>query len=237
MGPDVHGGPVTAGLPSSGRPRRERADPLVAAVVFALFARTFLFQAFAVPSPSMEKTVLTGDRLLVNRFLYAPFAGPWAALFPGRAVRRGDVLVFRFPGDPRRDFIKRVVGLPGETIAIRDRAVSIDGRRLEEPYVFHADDRVWPDDPDVSDEGRRRDQLAPLRVPDGAYFVMGDNRDDSSDSRTWGPVPRSHLVGRALLVYWSIAPRPTAAAAPPPLAAIRDAFTRMRWDRAFLPVR
>ncbi len=243
MGPDVHGGPVgrppaPAPAPAPTRPLRERADPLVAAVIFALFARTFLFQAFAVPSPSMEKNVLTGDRLLVNRFLYAPFAAPWAALQPGRAVRRGDVVVFRFPGDPRRDFIKRVVGLPGETIAIRDRAVSIDGRPLEEPYVFHADDRVWPDDAGVPEERRRRDQLAPLRVPDGAYYVMGDNRDDSSDSRSWGPVPASHFIGRALFVYWSLAPRPPDARPRPPLlAAIRDAFARMRWSRAFLPVR
>jgi len=230
-------GTIAAGPPSPGRSRREWADPLVAAVVFALFARTFLFQAFAVPSSSMEKTVLTGDRLLVNRFVYAPLAEPWSALFPGRAVRRGDVVVFRFPGDPRRDFIKRVVGLPGETIAIRDRAVSIDGRLLVEPYVFHADDRVWPDDPGVPDERRRRDQLPPLRVPDSAYFVMGDNRDDSSDSRVWGPVPGDHLVGRALFLYWSIVPRPPDAPRPPLLASIRDAFARMRWKRTFLPVR
>ena len=235
MGPHVHGGPVAS--PPAPVRLRERADPLVAAVVFALFARTFLFQAFAVPSPSMEKNVLTGDRLLVNKFLYAPLAAPWAALFPGRALRRGDVVVFRYPGDPRRDFIKRVVGLPGETVAIRDRTVSIDGRPLEEPYVFHADDRVWPDDANVPEERRRRDQLAPLRVPDDAYFVMGDNRDDSSDSRAWGPVPASHVVGRALLVYWSLAPRPSDAPAPPFPASIRDALARMRWNRAFLPVR
>lgn len=235
MGPHVHGGPV-ASAPAPVR-LRERADPLVAAVVFALFARTFLFQAFAVPSPSMEKNVLTGDRLLVNKFLYAPLAAPWAALFPGRVLRRGDVVVFRYPGDPRRDFIKRVVALPGETVAIRDRTVSIDGRSLEEPYVFHADDRVWPDDANVPEERRRRDQLAPLRVPDDAYFVMGDNRDDSSDSRAWGPVPASHVVGRALLVYWSLAPRPSDAPAPPFPASIRDALARMRWNRAFLPVR
>jgi len=216
---------------------RERADPLFAAVLFALFARTFLFQAFAVPSPSMEKNVLTGDRLLVNKFLYAPLVPPWAALFPGRAVRRGDVVVFRFPGNPRRDFIKRVVGLPGETVAIRDRIVSIDGRPLEEPYVFHADDRVWPDDANVPEERRRRDQLAAVRVPDGTYFMMGDNRDDSSDSRAWGPVPASHLVGRALLVYWSLAPQPANAPARPAPTAIRDVFARMRWERAFLPVR
>jgi signal peptidase I len=204
-------------------PFRERADPLVAAVVFALFARTFLFQAFAVPSPSMEKNVLAGDRLLVNKFLYAPFAPPLERLLPARPVRRGDVVVFRFPQDPARDFIKRVVGLPGETVEIRDRRVTIDGRPLLEPYVFHADDRIWPDDPSIPEEKRRRDQLAPTRVPEHTYFVMGDNRDDSSDSREWGPVPAGNLVGRALLVYWSLPPR--------------ESFARTRWDRTFLPVR
>lgn len=237
MGPNVHGGPVAAAPTPSRRPWRERADPLVAAVVFALFARTFLFQAFEVPSPSMEKNVLTGDRLLVNKFLYAPSTAPWAPLLPGRAVRRGDVVVFRFPGDPRRDFIKRVVGLPGETVAIRDRTVSIDGRPLPEPYVFHADDRVWPDDASIPEVRRRRDQLVALRLPDGAYFVMGDNRDDSSDSRSWGPVPASHLVGRALFIYWSLAPRSSDVSRPPFLRSMGDAFERMRWSRTFLPVR
>ncbi len=226
-----------AAPPASGRPLRERFDPFVAAVIFALFARTFLFQAFAVPSRSMEKNVLTGDRLLVNKFLYAPLAGSWAPFLPSRPVRRGDVVVFRFPDDPRRDFIKRVVGLPGETVAIRDKVVTVDGRPLAERYVFHADDRIWPDEAAVPEARRRRDQLAPVRVPDGAYFVMGDNRDDSSDSRSWGPVPAGHLVGRALLVYWSLAPRPPDAPTRTLLASIRDAFARMRWDRAFLPVR
>ena len=224
MGPDVHGGAVEAApARSPGRGLRERADPIVAAVAFALFARTFLFQAFAVPSPSMEKNVLAGDRLLVNKFLYAPLAPPLAGLLPARPVRRGDVVVFRFPQDPSRDFIKRVVGLPGETVEIRDRRVTIDGRSLLEPYVFHADDRIWPDDPSIPEEKRRRDQLAPTLVPDGAYFVMGDNRDDSSDSREWGPVPAGNLVGRALIVYWSLPPH--------------ESLARTRWDRTFLPVR
>jgi signal peptidase I len=209
-------------------PLRDRADPLVAAVIFALFARTFLFQAFAVPSPSMEKNVLAGDRLLVNKFLFAPLLRPLAGLLPARAVRRGDVIVFRFPQDPSRDFIKRVVGLPGETVAIRDRTVFVDDRPLSEPYVFHSDDRVWPDDASIPEEKRRRDQLAATRVPAGAYFVMGDNRDDSSDSRQWGPVPEDHLVGRALVVYWSLTP--SSEGGP-------GAFTRTRWDRTFLPVR
>jgi signal peptidase I len=208
-------------------------------VVFALFARTFLFQAFEVPSPSMEKNVLTGDRLVINKFVFAPGSGLLAGALPERALRRGDVVVFRFPDDPRRDFIKRVVGLPGETIAIRNKRVFIDGRLLDEPYAFHADDTVWPDDPAIPADHLRRDQLAADRVPENAYFVMGDNRDDSSDSRYWGAVPAGHLVGRALFVYWSFLPRPSDA--PSGFAGLArfplEVMRRTRWDRAFHPVR
>jgi signal peptidase I len=222
------------------RPLRERADPLLAAILFALFARTFLFQAFEVPSPSMEKTVLTGDRLLVNKFVYAPRSlDPLVRLLPTRAPRRGDVIVFKFPEDPRRDFIKRIVGLPGETVAIRDKTVLVNGRSMEEPYVFHSDDRVWPDDPSVPEEGRRRDQLPPQRVPADSYFVLGDNRDTSGDSRFWGFLPAGNLSGRALLVYWSCEPRSSG----DPVgwrAAIRwpiEILRRTRWSRWFLAVR
>lgn len=237
MGPDVPGGEVTAAASSSGL--RGLADPVLAAVVFALFARTFLFQAFAVPSPSMEKNVLTGDRLLVNKFVFSRGGGPLRPILPERAVRRGDLVVFRFPEDPRRDFLKRVVALPGETIEIRDKRVTIDGRVLDEPYAFHADDTIWPDDPAIADAHRRRDQLPPQRVPPNAYFVMGDNRDDSSDSRFWGVVPADHIEGRPLFVYWSF--RPAGADAPTGLAAwARLPFAiarRTRWDRFFLPAR
>jgi signal peptidase I len=239
MGPDVHGRQVGTAAPGNpARGWRDRADPLLAAVIFALFARTFLFQAFEVPSPSMEKNVLTGDRLLVNKFVFAE-RGTLARLLPSRPVRRGDVLVFRFPDDPRRDFIKRVVGLPGETVAIRDKQVSIDGTLLDEPYAFHADDTVWPGDASIPEPHRRRDQMPPLHVPEGAYFVMGDNRDDSSDSRSWGPVPAGDVKGRALFVYWSFRPRPSdaregfAAIARWPLEAVR----RTRWDRFFHAVK
>lgn len=237
MGPDVHGREVER--PATARPLRDRADPILAAIVFALFARTFLFQAFEVPSPSMEKTVLTGDRLLVNKFLYAPRRGLLSGLLPSRPPRRGDVVVFRFPEDPRRDFIKRVVALPGETVAIRDRQVFVDGRPLSEPYTFHADDRVWPDDPAIPEEHRRRDQLAERTVPDSAYFMLGDNRDDSSDSRSWGPVPASHIEGRALLVYWSLPPRGSDAPSGGGAFFARpfQILSRTRWSRSFLPVR
>jgi signal peptidase I len=217
---------------------REKADPLVAAVIFALFARTFLFQAFAVPSPSMEKNILAGDRVLVNKFIYAPErpAG-LARLLPGRAVRRGDVVIFKYPVDPRRDFVKRVVGLPGETVAIRNKRVFIDGRLLEEPYAFWADDRVRPDDPGIPEERRRRDQLPPQRVPYGFCFVLGDNRDDSHDSRFFGPVPVSDMTGRALFVYWSLAPRSSVSAPGPVARRPFDVLARTRWDRTFRPVR
>ena len=164
MGPHVHSGAITAlqRAASAASLLRARADPLLAAVIFALFARTFLFQAFEVPSASMEKSVLTGDRLLVNKFLYAPQGrGPLGRLLPVREVRRGDVVVFRFPPDPRRDFIKRVVALPGETVEIRDKRVVVDGRLLDEPYAFHADDRIWPDDSGVPEDRRQRDHGSP----------------------------------------------------------------------------
>jgi signal peptidase I len=256
MGPDVHPGSLTAAAAarattpparaaraSSPRGLRERADVILAAVMFALFARTFLFQAYEVPSGSMEKSVLTGDRLLVNKFIYSERAAREGAsvgrLLPARALRRGDVVVFRFPADPRRDFIKRVVALPGETVAIRDKRVFVDGEPLSEPYAFHADDAIWPDDPAIAEDHRLRDQLPAIRVPEGTYFVLGDNRDDSNDSRFWGPVPDSLIEGRALFVYWSVTPR--SSVAPPargvPLASPVDLLRRTRWDRAFLPVR
>ena len=218
---------------------RERADPVLAAIVFALFARTFLFQAFEVPSSSMEKNVLTGDRLLVNKFLLAPAGRPFARLLPSRGVQRGDIVVFRFPPDPRRDFLKRVIGLPGESVAIRNKRVFVDGRLLNEPYAFHSDDRVWPDDPSIPEDGRRRDQLAPTTVAPDSYFVMGDNRDDSNDSRYWGVVPAGHIEGRALFVYWSLVPRGSDAASGPAAVARLplDLFQRARWDRLFRPVR
>jgi signal peptidase I len=247
MGSDVHGRPLTdagnrpvthapvARNVSVRRSIRGVLEPILAAVVFALFARTFLFQAFEVPSPSMEKSVLTGDRLVVNKFVYAPsVSGPLARLLPRRSLRRGDVIVFRFPADPRRSFIKRVIGLPGETVTIADKRVRVDGRELIEPYAFHSDDRTWPDDPAISDDRRRRDQLPPLRVPDGSYFLLGDNRDDSSDSRSWGPVPAGQVLGRALLVYWSLPPAAGGALGD---SSPLDAFRRTRWGRLFTVVR
>ncbi|MDQ2971097.1 MAG: signal peptidase I [Acidobacteriota bacterium] len=213
---------------------REYTEVVLVAVVFALFVRTFLVQAFVVPTPSMENTVLVGDHVVVNKFLYAPQR--WIRLLPYRDVRRGDVVVFKFPEDPRRDFIKRVVALPGDVVEIRDKAVFVNGERENEPRANHSESRVWADDAQLPAALQRRDQLAPVRIPPDAYFAMGDNRDSSYDSRFWGPVPGSNLKGRALFVYWSFAPAPAGARSGFP-EAVADFFRRTRWSRTFLAVR
>ncbi len=217
-------------------PFREYIEVILVAVVFALFVRTFLLQAFVVPTPSMEKTVLVGDHLLVNKFLYAPHRPSFLArLLPYRDVRRGDVFVFKFPEDPRRDFIKRAIALPGDTLQIRDKAVFVNGVRQSDAPVVHAEERVWPNDPRLPEALRRRDQLTPIRIPAGSYFAMGDNRDTSYDSRFWGPVSAANLKGRALVVYWSFPPLGTPRSHGP-LGWVAAFFGRSRWSRTFLSV-
>jgi signal peptidase I len=234
-----------AATPAAAAPRARRTRPreylqaILVAVIFALFARTFLFQAFQVPSSSMERNILVGDHLLVNKFLFATGRdGLLSRLLPHRAVERGDVIVFKFPEDPRRDFIKRVVALPGETVEIRDKVVYVEGIRLVEPHVAFTDDRIWPDDPELPESYRRRDQSQPFTVPPGSYFALGDNRDNSYDSRFWGPVPAANLKGRAMLVYWSYPLEPAVRRSAKELAAIAlNFFRRTRWERTLMPVR
>jgi signal peptidase I len=209
---------------------REYADVVLVAVVFALFVRTFLVQAFVVPSPSMENTVLVGDHLVVNKFVYAPHR--WAGILPYREVRRGDVFVFKFPEDPRRDFIKRAVAASGDTLEIRDKAVFVNGEKQSEPRALHSESRVWPDDRDLPDSLRRRDQMPPTRILPETIFAMGDNRDASYDSRFWGPVPAANVKGRALFVYWSLAP-PSSSAPPGLKGALTGFLARTRWARTF----
>ncbi|HSS44703.1 MAG TPA: signal peptidase I [Thermoanaerobaculia bacterium] len=215
---------------------RASAEVVLVAVLLALFVRTFLLQAFVVPTASMEKTIQAGDHLVVNKFIYAPRAHRfWTRLLPYREIRRGDVFVFKFPGDPRRDFIKRAIGLPGDTIAIRDKVVFVNGLPLEETRAFHSDPRIWPDDPRLPEATRVRDQLSPLRVPEDFIFAMGDNRDGSNDSRFWGPVAVGKVKGRALFVYWSL--RPGDKPGRGPVTWMTDLFSRLRWSRSFRPVR
>jgi signal peptidase I len=184
---------------------REYFESICIAVILALFVRTFVVQAFKIPTGSMENNLLIGDHLLVNKFVFAPtLSDVERKLLPIDPVRRGDILVFKFPEDPERDFIKRVIGLPGETLEVRNKKVIINGRPLEENYVhfiFPPEERAPGD---VSFDGGKSD-YGPVTVPQGHYFMMGDNRDNSEDSRYWGFMPADYIKGKALFVYFSFA--------------------------------
>jgi signal peptidase I len=184
---------------------REYLESIVVAVILALFIRTFAVQAFKIPTGSMQPNLLIGDHLLVNKLVYSPSAGPWEdALLGKRPIERGHVVVFKFPEDPTRDFIKRVIGLPGETVEIRNKTVLIDGKPLDEAYAHFIEQPLRPNDPEYGlHVGSLRDDYGPRVVPDDQLLVLGDNRDNSRDSRFWGFLPRDQVKGRALLVYWS----------------------------------
>lgn len=195
----------------------ESARSLALLLAIAIFAITFIVQPFRIPSASMERTLLVGDFLLVNKAEYGP-AGSFGGLLPYQPVRRGDVVVFYFPLDPSEHVVKRVIGVPGDRIHLKNGVVYRNGQALTEPYVLKIP--AWPDnfrdnfpgavytDPDVDvhwwDEMRKDEVGGDVVVPAGKYFVMGDNRNDSRDSRYWGFVPRGDIVGRPLLIYFSL---------------------------------
>lgn len=187
---------------------REYSEAIVFAVILTLIIRTFVIQAFRIPTGSMEETLLIGDFLFVNKFLYGagvPFTD--ASLPAVRAPRSGDIIVFKFPQDTKRDFIKRVIGTPGDTLQIIDKVVHINGVAQEEPYVKFTNPHIQPPshrDPNVKPAGAgNRDNFGPYVVPDHHYFMMGDNRDNSDDSRFWGPLNEDLIKGKALFIYWS----------------------------------
>jgi len=173
---------------------REYFEAIVLAVVLALFFRTFVVEAFKIPSSSMEENLLIGDHILVNKFAYAPTQFQWERkLLPIRDIGRTDVIVFKYPEDPSRNFIKRVIGLGNETVEIREKQVHINGVPIKEPYKFHKSEFF----------GLTAENFLPVKVPEGYYFALGDNRDNSKDSRAWGFVPRNYIKGRAFIIYWS----------------------------------
>jgi signal peptidase I len=195
---------AAAAEPQTKSTAREYYEALLIAIIFVNFAKIFVFQAFKIPSGSMEDNLKIGDHIVVNKFIYGPaFDGLLGRLVPLRDVRRGDIIVFRYPRQPEIDFVKRVVGLPGDTVSIENKIVYINDTRLAEPYAVHDDGHVYPPSEYLPPSHRFRDQMQPLTVPNGQYFVMGDNRDHSSDSRYWGTVPRTMIKGRAFMVYWS----------------------------------
>ena len=224
---------------------REYLEALLIAVVFATFARTYIVQAFKIPSGSMEQNLLIGDHILVNKFIYGPTSSTFLrTLLPERAVHRGDIVVFKFPQDPSRDFIKRCIGLPGDVIKIVDKVVFVNGRRVhDEGYTYHSESVVYPRTL-FFNPNRTRDNFGPFTVPSGSYFCLGDNRDNSNDSRFWGTVPEGYVKGRAFLVYWSYDGDSEPFEGRGAVSRLREIaratagfFTQTRWERTFRIVR
>jgi len=183
---------------------RDTIEAVVVALLLAFVIRAFIVQAFKIPSGSMLETLQIGDHLLVSKFAYdvrLP-SDIWLDTTDGKVLykngdpERGDIVVFKYPEDETKDFIKRVIGLPGETIEMKNKVVYINGEPIDEPYTEHKDPRYNP----------LRDDFGPFTVPEGEYFMLGDNREGSHDSRFWEPVKtvkRSKIVGKALIIYWS----------------------------------
>ena len=206
---------------------REYFESLVVTIILALFGTTFIVQAFKIPTPSMEDNLLVGDHLLVNKFVYGRPDSAIGRILPFREIRHGDVIVFKYPEDLTKNYVKRAIGLPGDRLRIVNQTVYLNGKALQESYIFHKapDNKTLPvrdnfpmlteqmtrfadyqQNRDVFDswisfKGYTENQE--VVIPEGFYFAMGDNRDNSADSRFWGFVPRKNIVGRALVIYWS----------------------------------
>jgi signal peptidase I len=177
---------------------RENIEAIIIAVILALFIRTFVVQAFKIPSGSMKETLQIGDHILVNKFIYGvkmPFTQE--TLISLKDPKRGDIIVFKFPEDPDKDFIKRVVGLAGDVIEIRDKQVFVNNEPVKYEQAVHKDSRIIPGNI------QPRDNFGPETVPPDSLFVMGDNRDHSYDSRFWGFVNLKAVKGKAFIIYWS----------------------------------
>jgi signal peptidase I len=168
--------------------------------ILALFVTTFILHPMTVPTPSMVPTILVGDRLIIDKFTVRTGLHSSNPLLPRHKIRRGDIIVFKYPQNPEVLYVKRAIGLPGERFEIRDKTVYIDGKPLQENYKVHSDPNVfaWG-----AYHDNRRDSLAPFTIPPHHYFMMGDNRDDSADSRYWGTLPEELIVGRPLFIFWS----------------------------------
>lgn len=209
---------------------REYFVTIVTCVIIALFVTTFVAHPMSVPTPSMVPTILVGDRLIVDKFTLRSGDGLLHKILLARRIGRGDIVVFKYPKDPTIPYVKRVIGMPGEVLEIKNGQVYINQRELDEAYVYHSD-------VNTGSEGiSLRDNFGPVAIPAGHYFVMGDNRDNSEDSRYWGFVPEKYIIGRPLFVFWSYEDEPYR-----PLTTVEVAklyldravhfFTKTRWRR------
>jgi signal peptidase I len=230
---------------------RSTLSEWVITILLLLFLTTFLVQAFVIPTGSMEDTLLIGDHLLVDKLAYAP-AGPISKyILPYTEVKRGDIIVFRYPTDIQQTFVKRCMGIPGDRIHIVNKQVFINDKPLVEPYKYNKTDYIdsyrdnFPGEPNVTLEHGAIEMLqnnvenGEVVVPPGSYFAMGDNRDSSWDSRYWGFVPRQNIIGKPLIIYWSY-DRPSdqlnsnSVTFPQMLDLVEHWFSKTRWRREFM---
>ena len=196
--PESAGGRRTSGI-------REYVEALIVAAVFLGFTNNFVLKTFYIPSASMENTLLVGDHLFVNRYIFGPRPSKLEqALLPGRDVRRGDIVIFRSPETPKIDLVKRCIGLPGDELRMVDKQLVLNGQEVDDDaYAIYQDTSIYRSTGPYGAYQTRRDNWGPLLVPREHLFCLGDNRDHSHDSRFWGPVPMAHVKGRAVMVYWS----------------------------------
>ena len=223
-------------------------------ILLLLFGTATLVQAYVIPTGSMEDTLLIGDHLLVDKLAYAP-SGPISKyILPYEDVKRGDIIVFRYPVDIKQTFVKRVMGVPGDRIRLENKEVILNGHKLVEPYKIHKTEYIdsyrdnFPSQPNFPQYERGQAMLendvknGEVVVPPGYYFAMGDNRDSSLDSRFWGFVPRDNIIGKPLIIYWSY-DAPTSALANPTIGIdhmidlAQHFFTKTRWNRTFRLIR
>ena len=177
---------------------RENLEAILVAIVIALFIRTFVVQAFKIPSGFMKQTLQIGDHILVNKFIYGIKIPYWRkTIVPVKDPQKGDVIVFKFPEDPEKDFIKRVVGVGGDVIESRNKKLYVNHKPVNHDFGVHTDSYIYPKNV------RKRDNFGPITVPENSLFVMGDNRDESYDSRFWGFVDLKAVSGKAFIIYWS----------------------------------
>ena len=223
-------------------------------IILLLFGTTSLVQAFVIPTGSMEDTLLIGDHLLVDKMAFAPGGPVSKYVLPYEDVKRGDIIVFRYPVDIKQTFVKRAIGVPGDHIRLIDKNLILNGHAVNEPYVYHKTEYIdsyrdnFPSDPNVHVSESAIDMLTnhmkdgEVIVPPGCVFAMGDNRDSSLDSRYWGFVPRENIIGKPLIIYWSY-DAPTDDLSDPSISAkhITDLVlhfpTKTRWNRTFRLIR
>jgi len=177
---------------------RENIEAILVAILIALFIRTFVVQAFKIPSGSMKQTLQIGDHILVNKFIFGVKIPYWnKTIIPLKSPRRGDIIVFKYPVDPQKDFIKRVIGVGGDIVESRDKQLYVNHKLVNHDFGVHTDPRI------LSGDNKPRDNFGPITVPQNSLFVMGDNRDESFDSRFWGFVDLKAVNGKAFIIYWS----------------------------------